>query len=122
MKIDQHHLLECILWPNSDGTFRKIVNRSYRLENLGIYDDMKLTIPIEHGKHSSMHRQFEKGTIWEVKLESERNGNYGKRGAETSRFGCYEDKHPLWKGDNVTKKAKRRRERRRKARLAAGLI
>ena len=94
--IDRHHLLECILWPNGDGTFRKIINRAKRLEELGIYDDYKLTIPIEHRAHSTMHRAFEKGTEYEMvgdkhpmygvrgkdhpasRLVGEKNGMYGK--------------------------------------------
>lgn len=51
----RHHLLEIILWPNSDGTFRKILNSKKRLKELGIYDDWKLTITIPADEHSRMH-------------------------------------------------------------------
>jgi hypothetical protein len=61
MKIEEHHLLECIIWPNGDGTFRKIVNRAERLQKLGIYQD-KLTIPIECSVHQTMHWKFENGS------------------------------------------------------------
>lgn len=85
--IDRHHLLECILWPNGDGTFRKIVNRAKRLRKLGIYGDYKLTIQIEHNAHSTMHRQFEKGT------------EYGRSGENNPMFGTTGNKSPRWKGD-----------------------
>lgn len=93
--IDRHHLLECILWPNGDGTFRKIINPYKRLQKLGIYDERKLTIPIEHGAHSSMHRSFRKGTEYEVKLYGDRNPRYGKGYLQEG------DKNPSWKGDKV---------------------
>lgn len=86
MTIDRHHLLECILWPNGDGTFRKIINQYKRLEELGIYDDFKMTIPIEHRLHQVMHREFNKGTIYDQ--TGERGYMYGRR----------DDKHPRWKG------------------------
>ncbi len=53
--MDRHHLLEIILWPNGDGTFRKIINTAKRLSELGIYDDWKLTITIPASEHSRMH-------------------------------------------------------------------
>lgn len=84
--IDRHHLLECILWPNGDGTLRKIVNRAERLDVLGVYDDYKLTIPIDHSLHQTMHRQFEKGTEYERKQDGNNNPMYGRSG----------DKNPAW--------------------------
>lgn len=105
--IDRHHLLECILWPNGDGTFRKIVNTQKRLQELGIYDDYKLTIPIEHGAHVSMHMEFKKGT--EHGQEGEKNPMYGKgylvAGKKNPMHGkgylVAGEKHPAWKGDDV---------------------
>lgn len=55
MRMDRHHLLEIILWPNGDGTFRKILNSAKHLKELGIYDDYKLTITIPADEHSSLH-------------------------------------------------------------------
>lgn len=53
--IDRHHLLEIILWPNGDGTFRTILNSKERLKELGIYDDFKLTIPLTRSEHARLH-------------------------------------------------------------------
>ena len=55
--IVRHHLLELILWPNGDGTFREIVNSSERLKELGIYNDFKLTIEITCLEHNRLHRK-----------------------------------------------------------------
>lgn len=97
MKIDQHHLLECILWPNGDGTFRKIINTADRLKELGVYNDYKLTIPIEHGAHTAMHIEFKKGTSYEwagknhpmygkgYLIAGEKNPMYGKKHTEEAR-------------------------------------
>lgn len=49
-----HHLLEIILWPESDGTLREILNTASRLKELGIYTD-KLTIPCTRADHSRLH-------------------------------------------------------------------
>ena len=117
MRIDRHHLLECILWPNGDGTFRKIVNTENRLRELGIYDDWKLTIPIEHGTHQSMHHEFKKGT--EYSRDGEKHPMYGKHLSDETRrkisenthflsgvshpmYGRKGEKNPMWKGDNAT--------------------
>lgn len=53
--IDRHHLLEIILWPNGDGTFTEIRNSAERLQELGIYDDYKMTIPLTHSEHTRLH-------------------------------------------------------------------
>ena len=101
MAIIRHHLLECILWPNGDGTFRKIVNLPDRLQKLGIYDDYKLTIPIERGVHASMHIQFKKGTEYE--FSGERHPCYGRTGDRHPLYGKgylqLGDKNPHWKGN-----------------------
>lgn len=55
MRMHRHHLLEIILWPNGDGTFRKIRNTHKRLIKLGIYYDFKLTITIPASEHIRMH-------------------------------------------------------------------
>lgn len=115
MTIDRHHLLECILWPNGDGTFRKIINTGKRLDELGVYKDYKLTIPIEHRTHMIMHAEFKKGTEYE--LSGERNGMYGRTGDKNPMYrkgnliageknGMYgrdvsREKAPSWKGDKV---------------------
>lgn len=58
--IDRHHLLEIILWPNGYGTFRTILNSRKQLKELGIYDDFKLTIPLTHSEHMSLHHKDNK--------------------------------------------------------------
>ena len=87
--IEQHHLLECILWPNGDGTFRKIINTWKRLDELGIYKDYKLTIPLESSIHKTMHNEFKRGT------------EYSNEGINNPMYGRSEEKNPYWKGDNV---------------------
>lgn len=109
MTIDRHHLLECILWPNGDGKFRKIVNRAKRLEDLGVYNEWKLTIQIERNIHQTMHWEFEKGTEYE--RSGENTPWYGKTGEKTPMYGRTGDKHPMygrtgdkspsWKGDKA---------------------
>ena len=63
--MDRHHLLEIILWPNGDGTFRKIINTEERLRELGIYDDWKLTITIPADEHSRMHSHNRPDGYWD---------------------------------------------------------
>lgn len=92
--IDRHHLLECILWPNGDGTFRKIINKAKRLEELGIYDDTTMTIPIDHSIHQSMHKEFEKGT--EYGIEGKKNPMYGKTGDKNPMYGKFGKDHPTY--------------------------
>lgn len=117
--IDRHHLLECILWPNGDGTYRKIINRAKRLDELGIYSDFKLTIPIDHSTHQTMHREFEKGTEYDRVGENcpmfgrtgEKNPMFGLKGNnhpasknvgdKNPRYGQTEDRCPAWKGDKA---------------------
>lgn len=65
MQMDRHHLLEIILWPNGDGTFRKIINTEERLRELGIYDDWKLTITIPANVHSTMHSHNRQDGYWD---------------------------------------------------------
>lgn len=57
MRKDRHHLLEIVLWPNHDGTYTKIVNSAKRLQQLGIYDDYKMCIELEHGEHTALHNR-----------------------------------------------------------------
>lgn len=59
MIYDRHHLLQIILWPNEDGTFRTILNSKERLKELGIYDEFKLTITIPRSQHIAMHNKYE---------------------------------------------------------------
>lgn len=76
--IVRHHLLEIILWPNEDGTFKEIRNSAERLKELGIYDDWKMTIPMTRSEHSRLHH---KGNI---DNKGEKNPFYGKKhSAET---------------------------------------
>jgi hypothetical protein len=97
--IDRHHLLECILWPNGDGTFRKIINRAERLQELGIYDDYKLTIPLDKSTHQTLHREFEKGTEYE--RIGDKNGMYGRTGKNAPMYGIARNLSATWKGDKA---------------------
>lgn len=105
---DRHHLLECILWPNGDGTFRKIINTEKRLKELGIYDDYKLIIKLDRSTHQKMHRAFKKGT--EYGREGNKNPMYGKgylrAGDKNPMYGkgylVAGDKSHNWKGDNAS--------------------
>lgn len=56
--IHRHHLLEIILWPNDDGTFKLITNSEKRLKDLGVYKDYKLTIRLEHNIHRILHDMY----------------------------------------------------------------
>ena len=105
--IERHHLLECILWPNGDGTFRKIVNLPDRLQKLGIYYDYKLTIPIERGVHTSMHINFKKGTEYEI--SGENTSCYGRTGDKHPLYGKSGNLSATWKGDKASTKTKYKR-------------
>lgn len=65
--LDRHHLLEIILWPEENGTFRTIINSRNRLKELHIYSDFKLTIKTEHGMHTALHAKYRTG----IKLTDE---------------------------------------------------
>ena len=100
MKMNRHHLLEIILWPNTDGTYRTILNSRQRLKELGIYDDFKLCIRISAREHSSMHRLAEisvgrkptppsaKGKHWSLSAETKQKmsvAQTGKPGTNTGK-------------------------------------
>ena len=93
MRMHRHHLLEIILWPNSDGTFSKILNSKKRLRELGIYDDWKLTITIPADEHIRMHSHNRTDEYWNkvsqaisIALSGEKNAMYGKKhSAEAKR-------------------------------------
>lgn len=55
MIYERHHLLEIILWPNGDGTFREIRNSRAQLRALGIYYDFKMCITIPRSEHCRLH-------------------------------------------------------------------
>lgn len=80
MSIHRHHLLEIILWPNEDGTFRTIHNSAKRLMELGIYDDFKMTIQITDSEHMSLHMSNES----EESKARHRHDSYGFKGKHHS--------------------------------------
>lgn len=92
--IDRHHLLECILWPNGDGTFRKIVNKAKKLKELGVYKDFKLTIPIDHSIHQTMHWEFERNTEYE--RAGDKHAMHGRTGDKNPMYGRTGDKNPMY--------------------------
>lgn len=67
--IVRHHLLEIILWPNSDGTFRTIHNSAARLQELGIYNDFKMTIRMTHSEHSKLHNN-NRSNEWKSRIKT----------------------------------------------------
>lgn len=88
--INRHHLLEIILWPNGDGTFRTILNSVERLKELGIYDDFKMTIPLTKAEHTKLHMKGKTRTVEQRKKESEsrkgeNNTFYGKKHNEETK-------------------------------------
>lgn len=58
MRTHRHHLFEIILWPNGDGTFKTILNSRERLQQLGIYDDYKLTMTLSVQEHRRLHNKY----------------------------------------------------------------
>ena len=92
MRMHRHHLLEIILWPNGDGTFRKIINTIKRLSELGIYDDWKLTITIPADEHLRMHNHNRTDEYWNKVSQSmsiaksgEKNNMYGKTHSDATK-------------------------------------
>ena len=88
--IIRHHLLEIILWPNGDGTFRTILNSAERLKELGIYDDYKMTIPMTQSEHCSLHNanmSDETRHKLSVASKGERNPMYGRTGELRGMYG-----------------------------------
>lgn len=71
MRKDRHHLLEIILWPNDDGTFKTILNTRNRLKELGIYKDWKLTITLSTAEHIRMHSKYRTASPMKGKKLSE---------------------------------------------------
>ena len=76
--IHRHHLLEIIIWPNGDGTFRTIFNSRDRLKELGIYDDFKMTIHLTKSEHTRLHNKTRTGN---------RNPMYGMTGNRNPMYG-----------------------------------
>lgn len=86
--IDRHHLLEIILWPNGDGTFRTILNSAERLKELGIYDDYKMTIPLTRSEHTKLHM---KGRT--VSEETKQKMSEAKKGKSPKSFSDEHKQH-----------------------------
>ena len=91
----EHHLLEIILWPMPDGTFKEIRNSVERLEELGIYKEWKLTMLMPRGVHTSLHQKGVPSTEYEIELNRAarirnwQDKDYAKRMSE-----AHKGKHP----------------------------
>ena len=109
MKMDRHHLLEIILWPNEDGTFREIRNSRARLKELGIYDDWKMCIKIPHGEHISLHQKGNGNSCFG--RCGDKSPMYGKSGELSPTFGMTKERNPAWKGDMASETQKRYRDK-----------
>lgn len=88
--IDRHHLLEIILWPNEDGTFREIRNSAERLKELGIYDDYRMTIELTRSEHSRLHAKgLKHSEAYKDKMSATMKGKnnhfYGKNHTKESK-------------------------------------
>lgn len=83
----RHHLLEIILWPNIDGTFRKIVNSAARLKELGIYEDYKLTINLSRSDHSKLHASegHMLGHLWKGKKRGKFSDEHRRKLSESHK-------------------------------------
>lgn len=115
MKLDRHHLLEIILWPNHDGTFIKILNSSAYLKELDIYDDFKLTISLSHSAHAKLHAN-NRSADWHNKLiehtkhksEATRrklhDTNVGKLRSQLTKARI--SANSAWKGKHLSKECK----------------
>ena len=83
MKIDRHHLLEIILWPNGDGTFKEIRNSAKKLHELGIYDDYKMCIEITTSEHARLHFKGVKKTAeTKLKMKQSKSAEHRKHMSE----------------------------------------
>lgn len=113
MRKDRHHLLEIILWPKADGTFRTILNTKERLKELGIYNDYKMTIPLTKSEHMKLHGENQSD---EHKKENS-EANKGRKLSAESRKKMSEakkgEKHPLY-GKTHSAETKRKMSNSRK--------
>ena len=113
MKMDRHHLLEIILWPNGDGTFREIRNSRARLKELGIYNDWKMCIEIPCDEHARLHNRgdrnnmFNKSLVWSD--ESKNKLSESIRGSKHPLYGKTKELSSNWKGNDASYKTKKRR-------------
>lgn len=121
-RIEMHHLLECILFPMSDGTLKHIRNERVFLNSLGIYKPNVMVIPVTKSEHNIMHRNFEnlcgynrmsgkKHSDETKKLMSEHSSHYWK-GKKPWNYGRYTS--------TSRKEVLRRARREEKRRNAAG--
>ena len=89
-----HHLLEIILWPNEDGSFRTILNSRKRLRDLEIYKKKVMTIQIKDVDHKILHSNNQLDTAKRLnslknkgRLIGSKNGMYGRVGELNPFFG-----------------------------------
>lgn len=106
----RHHLLECILWPNGDGTFRTINNSMANLKELGIYYDYKLCIIITNSEHWALHHAA--GTIDYDKVS--RNTKEAMKAVDYATLA-------YWKGKKQTEEQKSKKINKIRARRDAYL-
>ena len=112
----RHHLLECILWPNTNGTFRIINNSAERLIELGIYYDYKLCITITNSEHWKLHHAS--GTFSFGKEFRDKVSKATKAGMKK----VPKDKLAYWKGKKQTDEQKQNKVKKIKERRDAYLL
>lgn len=116
-EIHRHHLLEIILWPNGDGTFRTILNSRKRLIELGIYFDYKMTIPVSKSEHSSLHgtnRSEETRKRLSISKSGKSQTITHRENLSTSHIGkCFGIKNSQWKADGPKSRSGKYNRKRR---------
>ena len=121
-EIHRHHLLEIILWPNGDGTFRTILNSRKRLIELGIYFDYRMTIPISKSEHSSLHasnRSEETRSRLSISKSGKSQTITHRENLSTSHIGkCFGSKNSQWKPDGPKSRSGKHNRKRREDPIA----
>ena len=88
-KTVKHHLLELILWPNGDGTYRKINHTADELKAMGIYQPNIMTIELTRSEHCILHKPRTGKPFSEDARRRISEGNKGKHADGGKRFKGY---------------------------------